>query len=278
MECPYCAEDIKDNALKCKHCGEWLDKTTNHEILQQQSLPETPSKPVYEKINKIFRQGNIFIDIGETLEQPAHLPEEYYSEEYFKKKGVKHLPEMMEAKTFGHLGHRNVRYSNLFFKGWGIYDMVFTSDRIVIVGANPRKRFDPVPLIGIAGVALPMALEKYQQLTKDKKIDLNIIDDLTENRAAIYSTVELIERIIIAEEKFSFWGRFAQGSSPLSRIIVKGEFVSNNQSQSGFIAFTGEDSKKGIKKMIEKNINIQANLLSVKVDVDSDYRETLKMI
>ena len=23
--CPYCAEDIKTKAIKCKHCGEWLD-------------------------------------------------------------------------------------------------------------------------------------------------------------------------------------------------------------------------------------------------------------
>ena len=23
--CPYCAEDIKSKAIKCKHCGEWLD-------------------------------------------------------------------------------------------------------------------------------------------------------------------------------------------------------------------------------------------------------------
>jgi hypothetical protein len=276
MECPYCAENIKKKARKCKHCGEWLAKTNDSE--QQPGTTEAPKTPVYEKINKILRQGNIFIDIGETVEQPAHLPVEYYSEEYLKNKGVKHLPEIMEAKTYGLVGHRNVRYSNLFFKGWGIYDMVFTSNRLVIVGANPRKRFDPALLFGIAGFALPAALEKYQQLTKDKKIDLNIIDDLTENRAAIYTTVEKIEKIIIAEEKFSFWGRVAKGSTPLCRIIVKGEFVYNNQNQSGFIAFTGEDSKKGIKKMIQKNINIQATLLPEKVDVNSDYRETLRMI
>ena len=26
--CPFCAEDINENAIKCKHCGEFLDNNS----------------------------------------------------------------------------------------------------------------------------------------------------------------------------------------------------------------------------------------------------------
>lgn len=58
--CPYCSEQIQDEAIKCKHCGEWLNKTRPADVIG--------------KIGGFFKAGKKYIE-----EHQAKRAEQRYS-------------------------------------------------------------------------------------------------------------------------------------------------------------------------------------------------------
>lgn len=59
-KCPFCAEDIQDAAVKCKHCGEFLDAS------------QPPTQFEEKKIQWYFRKS--FIIIAVCTVGPLALP------------------------------------------------------------------------------------------------------------------------------------------------------------------------------------------------------------
>jgi uncharacterized membrane protein YvbJ len=48
-KCPFCAEEIQDEAIKCKHCGEFLDARSREALLTNK-----PKQPFWFKTSFIL--------------------------------------------------------------------------------------------------------------------------------------------------------------------------------------------------------------------------------
>lgn len=145
------------------------------------------------------------------------------------------------------------------------WDIIFTTERLILVKTQPRSK---IPLVGgVATILLLAAFEKYQQITKDRKLDIDMINALIKNDLAIFAYPNALKKCTINKRKVPTWKKlplisvftqeeFLDGCG----IIFEGSFEFKGETKEGIISYLTGQSQSRAKKYIEDNLAIQATM------------------
>jgi hypothetical protein len=107
--CPYCAEEIQDEAIKCKHCGEWLNKPVDNSVAENVKGIISKSKIfIKEQVDSINEKktSHLFVPTNET---PLEINGAMFYGDYFSFNQSKYdYSDIISIKHFSKYVRRGV--------------------------------------------------------------------------------------------------------------------------------------------------------------------------
>lgn len=207
--CPFCAEEIQDEAVKCKHCGEWLNKKSPSDYLN------VAKTFIGQKINDYQEYQTKHLFIPET-NKPIELKNTKFYPEYFTYKdkkftydqiyGISHknsaqyINGISTEKTFSCLLFVK---SELFTNDKGTIDIGVSSE---LISFNKKKREQAIVCCNwIEKKTIKNRLKLYAEELSEKGYFIYKDEIKIYNNGTLYIKDTLIINLVDAYKKNLIW-------------------------------------------------------------------------
>lgn len=154
-----------------------------------------------------------------------------------------------------------------------LVDVVFTTRRIVFVRADKQPDVSRLDAFGAVGALASAVINKCHSITKNRALDLEVVDQLIANGLAMAALSNDIA-CEIQEEKKSLWElNMFSWAERESWVTFWGLFTfQDSQLQSSF-SFKESASTKNTKKKIQDNFPIRAIIAEEKLPLEALFKK-----